>query len=198
MTDRNVEAVRNKLAERAATGLRKYGTTTERKDLTPLQWFQHLQDELMDAAVYVEVLMRTLAVKLPPPIPPDHGAKLNRDDDGIFYFTRRVNGVRQVFYERNDWEDNPIDGKGGDGWSTKAAALRALAKATGYEIKVEPCSGLHSVQSGGYGLTHTGFWDRDGGTRSFKFTAEALARDCEARGHYPAEMCDRGEVEGNG
>jgi hypothetical protein len=37
-------------------GFRKYGTTTERTDLSLLDWLQHLQEELLDAAVYVERL----------------------------------------------------------------------------------------------------------------------------------------------
>ena len=56
MFDRNVELVRKRLADRAATGLRKYGVTTERGDLSIVEWLQHLQDELLDAAVYVERL----------------------------------------------------------------------------------------------------------------------------------------------
>lgn len=54
--DKNVTKVRKKLAERAATGLQKYGVTTERRDLSLLDWLNHLQDELLDAAVYVERL----------------------------------------------------------------------------------------------------------------------------------------------
>lgn len=54
--DKNVNKVRKKLADRAATGLQKYGVTTERRDLSLLDWLNHLQDELLDAAVYVERL----------------------------------------------------------------------------------------------------------------------------------------------
>ena len=52
--DANVAAVQRKLGERAAVGLRKYGVTTERGDLTLLDWLRHLQEELMDSAVYIE------------------------------------------------------------------------------------------------------------------------------------------------
>ena len=52
--DRNVEAVVASLRERSARGLAKYGVTTERGDLTLVQWLQHLQEELLDAAIYVE------------------------------------------------------------------------------------------------------------------------------------------------
>lgn len=61
-SDRNVEAVILKHRQRAARGLEKYGVTTERTDLTTPEWFQHCQDELMDAAVYLEVLMGRLSL----------------------------------------------------------------------------------------------------------------------------------------
>lgn len=56
--DANVEAVRAALLARSQVGLEKYGVTTERTDLSPAQWLQHLQEELMDAAVYIEALKR--------------------------------------------------------------------------------------------------------------------------------------------
>jgi len=54
--DKNVEKVITQLRYREEEGLRKYGVNTERKDLTTLQWLQHLQEELMDASVYIEKL----------------------------------------------------------------------------------------------------------------------------------------------
>lgn len=59
--DRNVEAVRDKLAKRAAVGLSKYGVTTERDDLSAREWLTHLQEELMDACVYIEAFLSTPA-----------------------------------------------------------------------------------------------------------------------------------------
>jgi hypothetical protein len=56
MTDAITEAVVAQLRTRAKKGKLKYGTTMERDDLTLMQWLQHLQEELMDAAVYVEKL----------------------------------------------------------------------------------------------------------------------------------------------
>lgn len=50
------EQVINQIRERAAKGKIKYGVTLERTDLTFLQWLQHLQEELLDAACYVERL----------------------------------------------------------------------------------------------------------------------------------------------
>ena len=54
--DKNVEKVITQLRDREEEGLRKYGVNTERIDLSTLQWLQHLQEELMDASVYIEKL----------------------------------------------------------------------------------------------------------------------------------------------
>ena len=54
--DKNVEKVITQLRDREEEGLRKYGVNTERKDLSTLEWLQHLQEELMDASVYIEKL----------------------------------------------------------------------------------------------------------------------------------------------
>ena len=56
--DENVYNVRNLLEERMFKGYNKYGTTTMRKDIDMLGWLQHLQEELLDAAVYVERLKK--------------------------------------------------------------------------------------------------------------------------------------------
>ena len=54
--DPNVQRVSNMLKTRMEAGYKKYGVTTERDDLTTLQWLIHLQEELLDAAIYVEAL----------------------------------------------------------------------------------------------------------------------------------------------
>ena len=53
-----VERVRQKLLERSQVGIQKYGCTMERDDLTVLDFLRHHQEELMDAAIYVERLIR--------------------------------------------------------------------------------------------------------------------------------------------
>ena len=58
MTDPIVEAVRLKLLGRSQTGLHKYGVGLDRQDLTRRQWLVHLQEELLDAACYLEVLIQ--------------------------------------------------------------------------------------------------------------------------------------------
>ena len=54
--DRNVEKVITQLRSREEQGVLKYGVNTERSDLSTLEWLQHLQEELMDASVYIEKL----------------------------------------------------------------------------------------------------------------------------------------------
>jgi hypothetical protein len=58
--DENVERVRGLLLQRMRTGYQKYGTTTERTDIDLAGWLQHLQEELLDAAVYVERIKKEL------------------------------------------------------------------------------------------------------------------------------------------
>lgn len=52
-SDKNVEALRELLKTRAETGFKKYGVTTERKDLSTQQWCQHAIEELLDGAIYL-------------------------------------------------------------------------------------------------------------------------------------------------
>ena len=54
--DKYVQAVKEKFEERSQTGIRKYNQTLEREDLNILDWLTHLQEELMDATLYVEKL----------------------------------------------------------------------------------------------------------------------------------------------
>ena len=61
--DRNVENVVTQLRSREQQGMIKYGVNTERTDLTTLEWLQHLQEELMDASVYIEKLKNEMKEK---------------------------------------------------------------------------------------------------------------------------------------
>lgn len=51
------DSVANKIIRRAEYGLKKYGVTVEREDLSLLDWLNHHQEELMDALVYSEKLI---------------------------------------------------------------------------------------------------------------------------------------------
>ena len=56
MDDKIVKAVIKNFEKRSIIGYLKYGTTLERNDLSFLQWINHLQEELMDATLYLEKL----------------------------------------------------------------------------------------------------------------------------------------------
>ena len=58
--DQVVLSVMAKYAERSATGLRKYGTTLDREDLTLEQWITHLLEELMDATLYLSRIKKEI------------------------------------------------------------------------------------------------------------------------------------------
>lgn len=51
------DEVCKKIQQRAAVGKAKYGVTMEEEVLSIREWLNHLQQELMDAAVYVEKLL---------------------------------------------------------------------------------------------------------------------------------------------
>tara|TARA_Y100001949_G_scaffold151234_1_gene136875 strand:- start:65 stop:445 length:381 start_codon:yes stop_codon:yes gene_type:complete len=63
--DKNVEGVIDQLRTREQQGMEKYGVNTERTDLTTIEWLQHLQEELMDASVYIEKLKNDLSPSKP-------------------------------------------------------------------------------------------------------------------------------------
>ncbi len=48
--------VMSKFYDRSQRGIEKYGTMLTRTDLDVLEWLNHLQEELMDAALYCERL----------------------------------------------------------------------------------------------------------------------------------------------
>lgn len=54
--DKIVESVLSQYKQRSEAGIKKYNTTLERNDLNTLQWLSHLQEELMDATLYIERL----------------------------------------------------------------------------------------------------------------------------------------------
>lgn len=56
--DSVVAAVLEKFKQRSEVGQQKYGTTLDRMDLKFLDWVNHMQEELMDAILYLEKLKR--------------------------------------------------------------------------------------------------------------------------------------------
>jgi hypothetical protein len=59
-SDTIVEDVINKFHKRSEAGMLKYNTTLDRTDLSTLDWLTHLQEELMDAILYVERLKKEI------------------------------------------------------------------------------------------------------------------------------------------
>ena len=62
--DSYVQIVKAKFEERSQRGIKKYNTTLEREDLNLQEWLNHLQEELMDATLYVERLKAEVGDKL--------------------------------------------------------------------------------------------------------------------------------------
>lgn len=60
MIDSNVEAVRAMLLERSQVGIAKYGTTTDRDDLSLRDWLQHALEETLDKAVYLRAAIASI------------------------------------------------------------------------------------------------------------------------------------------
>jgi hypothetical protein len=56
--DSIVASIIEKFKQRSEFGQRKYGTNLDRKDLKFLDWVNHMQEELMDAILYLEKLKK--------------------------------------------------------------------------------------------------------------------------------------------
>ena len=61
--DKHVYSVIQKIKTRSEAGLKKYGVTLERDDLTLVDWLEHAQQEAMDLANYLEVIMSYMTDK---------------------------------------------------------------------------------------------------------------------------------------
>lgn len=54
--DKIVLNVINSFIDRSNVGIKKYNTTLENNNLTPLEWLTHAQEEAMDLVLYLEKL----------------------------------------------------------------------------------------------------------------------------------------------
>lgn len=61
--DTIVKSVLDKYKQRSEVGIKKYNKTMDRNDLSLLDWLTHLQEELMDATLYVEKLKQEFKKK---------------------------------------------------------------------------------------------------------------------------------------
>jgi tRNA A37 threonylcarbamoyladenosine biosynthesis protein TsaE len=58
--DKIVEDVMAKYRQRSELGIAKYGTTLDENKATLIEWLTHLQEELMDATLYIQKLKSDL------------------------------------------------------------------------------------------------------------------------------------------
>ena len=58
--DQIVNEVREDLLRRSQFGVKKYGVTLDRTDLSSKQWAQHAYEEALDFACYLKRLMKEL------------------------------------------------------------------------------------------------------------------------------------------
>ncbi len=63
MVDSIVESVRKQFLDRSNVGIKKYGVTLDRKDLSVLEWLEHVKQEQMDSVLYLEKIIQTLKQK---------------------------------------------------------------------------------------------------------------------------------------
>jgi len=56
MCDSIVNSVVQKFLSRSEIGIKKYGKTLDRDDLSTVDWITHAQEELMDGILYLEKL----------------------------------------------------------------------------------------------------------------------------------------------
>jgi len=86
-----VESVISKYQKRSAEGMIKYGVTMMRDDLSTIDWLNHLQEELMDATLYLE----RLRVKL-------ESIEVSKNDEEDLHFKLSEQG----YFEQLNEEDN--------------------------------------------------------------------------------------------
>ena len=65
------QAVIEKVCDRAVKGFQTYGVTMDRDDLGMLNWLQHLQEEMLDACIYIEKILHLKEDRQPPEYPPE-------------------------------------------------------------------------------------------------------------------------------
>lgn len=60
VSDPLVESVMERMASRSEQGMKTYGVTMERPDVSTVEWLRHAQEEAMDLAIYLERCIRDL------------------------------------------------------------------------------------------------------------------------------------------
>ena len=60
MVDKIVKEVRKDLLDRSELGIKKYGVTLDREDLSLRDWLQHAYEESLDHSLYLKKSIRIL------------------------------------------------------------------------------------------------------------------------------------------
>ena len=60
MEDSIVESVREDLKQRSEVGIKKYGVTLDREDLSLKDWLNHAYEESLDKALYLKRAIKEL------------------------------------------------------------------------------------------------------------------------------------------
>jgi len=60
MEDSIVESVREDLKQRSEVGIKKYGVTLDREDLSFKDWLNHAYEESLDKALYLKRAIKEL------------------------------------------------------------------------------------------------------------------------------------------
>jgi hypothetical protein len=58
-----VNRVIQRMADRSNIGMKTYGVTMERKDISTIDWMRHAQEEALDLAIYLERCITDLSAK---------------------------------------------------------------------------------------------------------------------------------------
>jgi hypothetical protein len=145
---------------------------------------------------FSRVAMAIDAIEKPIPTPVDHRPRLHSTSSGLYHFSRNVGGKCEVFNVQDGWAP-----RNASTWSSKSAALRDLAKATGYEIRVIPTStSRYGIESGTkFLMSIDGNWITSPASRQHilllpRELAEATRDGLNARGEFPQAMCDTSGV----
>lgn len=68
VSDPIVNFVMQKMMNRSITGMKTYGVSMARTDVSTLEWLNHAQQEAMDLAVYLERIIQDLTKEKAPNI----------------------------------------------------------------------------------------------------------------------------------
>lgn len=60
MEDKIVKSVRDDLKHRSKLGIKKYGVTLDRDDLSLREWLQHAYEETLDKALYLKKAIKII------------------------------------------------------------------------------------------------------------------------------------------